>query len=251
MNRPPRVSPSVLCVVACAVGVGAILILRPVRLDYISLHSLLLASPFSMFFLFQILYKNATTPSGSPEDISSNKLVFIGFWCVFLIRQLFVRDALMPTNGLVREDGTISGGPLGNPDLTAIAVGIIGGFTMAIVGKAIASGRALAKGEALALSLKVYVYGMLVWLGAGMFYRLSIALGIIEQQAVLFSRSIFWFVFNDSVGYLFLVPLIAAAYSFALLHSARWAHTISNQDFTSAGLANESGFDEPTHRTPI
>lgn len=241
MNRPPRVSPSFLCLVACALGVVAILVLRRIRLDPVPLGSLLLCSPFSMFFLFQILYKKVTTPSGSPADISSSKLFFIGFWCVFLIRQLFVRDALMPTNGLVREDGTIGGGPLGNPDLTAIAVGIIGGFTMAIVGKAVASGRALAKGEALALSLKIYASSMIVWLGAGMFYRLSIALGIIEQQAVLFSRSIFWFVFNDSVGYLFLVPLIAAAYSFTLLHSARWAHTISNQDFTSAGLANESG----------
>ncbi len=239
MKRRYAFSSSVWNSLASIVGVATLVAIRYNVHESALPHALLFVSPLSSLIIFQMLCRAATKSNGSQQVLSSRTLFLLGFVFVFIVRQLFVNDAFAATDSLVREDGNLEGAPLGTPNLTGIAIGIIGGIGMAMIGKVVSRKKLLTKRGALSVSMRVFVYGVIVWAIFAGIYQLNLSLHIVEDGAPFISKAFFMYAFTGHAEYAFLVPFVAAVYSFAILHSV------------AAGQREETHLNSVSHGIPL
>lgn len=139
------------------------------------------------------------------------KMFCVGFVVVFVVRQLFVNDAMVsPGAWFNHELQQFGGGPFGEPNFESLAIACIGGICFFQLDKAIR--HAMFSTQAIIrLSFATCVWAMIawgIWLGL---YSVGKFLGILTTDSYFISRALFHVEFTNPHR-IFIVPPIGAAY---------------------------------------
>jgi hypothetical protein len=164
------------------------------------------------------------------------RIFCVGFAVVFVVRQLFVNDALvLPGTFYSSEIQQFGGGPLGEPNFESLAIACIGGICFFQIDKAIRHSMYSTQ-AILTLSAQTLMWGMIAWGCWLSAYSIGEFSGILTTDSYFISKALFHARFTNPHR-IFIVPPIAAVYMAVVIVAVRrFAMSVTSLD--SSTLSN-------------
>jgi hypothetical protein len=147
------------------------------------------------------------------------KVFAVGFVLTFVVRQLFVRDALIPSNTYLSQNGEFVGGPLGEPNFEGIAIACVAGLCLLELDRAIEE-RLFSLRQIVRVGIRSLFAGIAAWIVVLGVYHLLVVFNILPDKFQFISKAIFEVSFGNPERGAY-IPAIAALYVCAMLLSIR------------------------------